>query len=565
MASAPREAPPAAALRPLRRAAAALAERVGEDWRRTPFHEASLARPRAAGLAARPRDLRPPRPEVGRGVLEGRYLLAGETLDTGRAGDPWNLPSPSRRFAVALHRFAWLPSLLAEGDAGAREGLRLVLLWMRLFDRPRAFGWGAEVVERRVFNLACAVGPLAAQASEREAATLAQSLARQARHTLGLGGRPARRAERLAACATAGAALAGPAGARLLAAASRRLSRALDEAVLADGGLRTRSPEQAMELLFDLMSFDDALAQRGLAAPEGVARALDRLGGAVRVFALPDGRLAAFNGGGASDPERVAAALAYDGAEGRPYDHAPHSGYHRLQSPGMTVLVDAAAPPPDGWDEAACAQPLSLEVVCGRERLIANAGWSPDASAPEGLRLSASGSTATLAEQSPGRPRGAGLVGGPVEVEGAREETEAGVWLELAQDGWARSLGLVHGRRLFLDPATPELRGEDLFTEAPGMRARAATPYAVRFHLPPPVRAALARDGRSLLLRGADGRAWWLRNDAAEAAVEESVVVVEGLARRASQVVLRGVAGPDGGRVRWKLAPVEPAAHKARA
>lgn len=565
MAAPPRQAPFGAALR---RAAGAVAERVAEDWRRTPMHEASLARPRATGLAARPRDLRPARPEVGRAALGGRFRLAGEELDAGIGGDPWNMPGPGRRFAVALHRFEWLPSLMAEGDAGAREGLRLVLLWRRLFDRPRAFGWTAEVVERRVFNLACALGPLAAQASEREAGALAQSLARQARHTLKLGGRPGRRAERLAACALAGVTLAGPAGARLLAATSRRLSRGLDEAVLPDGGLRTRSPEQAMELLFDLMSLDDALAQRGLAAPEGVARALDRLGGAVRVFALPDGRLAAFQGGGGSDGERVSAALAYDGSEGRPYDHAPHSGYHRLQSPGMTVMVDAAAPAPAGWDDAACAQPLAVEVTCGRERLICGGGWSPDAAAPDALRLSPAGSTATLAERSPGRPsaRGAGLVDGPREVDGAREETDAGVWLELAHDGWARSLGLIHGRRLFLDPLLPELRGEDLFTEAPGMRARPATAFAVRFHLPPPVRAVLARDGRSILLRGTDGRAWWLRNDAEEVAVEDSMVVVEGVARRASQVVLRGAVetrdGAPAGRVRWKLAPVEPAAHK---
>ena len=571
------EAGLAAVLAPLARVGGAVRRRLADEWRVTPVYEASIAGPRPTGLAARPRDLRPPRPELGRAVLEGRFPLAGQVLEAGVGGDPWAASAPGRRFAVALHRFEWLPSLMAEGDAGAREALRLGLGWRRLFDRPRAFGWSEEVVERRVFNLACALGPLAAEASEREAAVLLQSLARQARHLLAISGRPARRAERLAAVAVAGAALAGEAGTRLLAQASRRLGPALDEAVLADGGLRTRSPEQAMELLFDLMTLDDALVQRGRAAPDGVARALDRLGGAVRLFALPDGRLASFQGGGSAEPERVAAALAYDETAGRPYDHAPHSGYHRLQAPGLTVMVDAAAPPPPGWDDAACAQPLALEVVAGRERLIAGGGWTPDAPVPDAGRLSAAASTATVAELSPGRPRtggaarwlGSGLVGGAREVDGAREEAGEGVWLELAHDGWARSLGLVHARRLFLDRAVPELRGEDLFTEAPGMRARPDAPFAVRFHLWPGVRAALARDGRSLLLRTAGGQAWWLRNDAAEAAVEDSAVVVDGLPRRASQVVLRGTVGlqPEGvpgGRVRWKLAPVDPARHKAR-
>ena len=563
MAPAARESP--AALLPLEAAAAAVAGRLALEWRSTRLHDLTLARPRAAGLVARPRDLRPPRPELARAILDGRFAFAGEALEAGPGGDPWNRPSPSRPFAVQLHRLAWLPSLLAEGDAGAREGLRLVLGWRRLFDRPSAFAWGADVLERRVFNLACALPAVSDQASEAEGAGLAQSLARQARHLLPLDRGPARRAERLAACAVAGAALAGEAGERLLAAAGRRLGPALDAAVLADGGLRTRSPEQAMELLFDLMTLDDVLVQRGRESPEGVARALDRLGGAVRVFALGDGRLAAFNGGGPSDPERVAAALAYDDATGRPYDHAPHSGYHRLQAPALHVIADAAAPPPERWSEAACAQPLAIEVVCGRERLIANAGWTPDAAAPAALRLAAAASTAVLGEGSPGAPLagvaaralGPRLRGGAADVRARREEDEAGVWLELSHDGWAATLGFLHERRLFLDKAAGELRGEDRFTPAREERPRRAQPFAVRFHLPPPVRATPARDGRSVLIRGASDRGWWLRNDAPEVAVEPSVMVEADVPRPALQVVLRGLAPPEGARVRWKLAPVE--------
>ncbi len=561
----PRE--PSAAALTLQAVAVALGRRAAAEWRAAPLHRLGLEHPRATGLAARPRDLRPPDAAVGTAVLAGRFPLAGAELEAPAPGDPWDRPSPSRRLAVELHRFAWLPSLLAEGDAGAREGLRLLLAWRRLFDRPAAFAWSAEVLERRVFNWSCALGAVASEASEAESAALSQSLARQARHLLGDDPGPARRAERLAAVAIAGAALAGPAGERLSARAARRLGPALDAAVLADGGLRTRSPEQAMELLFDLMTLDDALVQRGREAPDGVARALDRLGGAVRVFALGDGRLAAFNGGGSSDRERVAAALAYDGAAGRPYDHAPHSGYHRLQAPALHVIADAAGPPPGGWSEAACAQPAAIEVVCGGERLIAGGGWTPDADAPAAMRLAPAASTAALGQGSPGAPLaprlaralGARLRGGARDVRARREEDEAGVWLELSCDGWVARTGLLHLRRLFLDKAAGELRGEDRFDPVPERPPRRATPFAVRFHLPPAVRGALARDGRSVLIRGASDCAWWLRNDAPEVAIEPSVVVERGVARRAGQVVLRGLAPPEGGRVRWKLVAAGPA------
>ena len=32
-------------------------------------------------------------------------------------------------FAVDLHAFAWMPSLMGQGDRGAREALRLTLAW----------------------------------------------------------------------------------------------------------------------------------------------------------------------------------------------------------------------------------------------------------------------------------------------------------------------------------------------------------------------------------------------------------------------------------------------------
>jgi uncharacterized heparinase superfamily protein len=63
-----------------------------------------------------------------------------------------------------------------------------------------------------------------------------------------------------------------------------------------------------------------------------------------------------------------------------------------------------------------------------------------------------------------------------------------------------------------------------------------------------------------VLIRGASNVGWWLRNDAAEVLIEPSVHFVDGRPRRCSQVVLRGRLRADrGGRVRWKLALVEPA------
>ena len=121
--------------------------------------------------------------------------------------------------------------------------------------------------------------------------------------------------------------------------------------------------------------------------------------------------------------------------------------------------------------------------------------------------------------------------------------------------GWARALGVRHERLLFLDRKADELRGEDRLTPTGTAHRARALPMAVRFHLAPQVRATLARDGKSVLVQGASGPGWWLRNDAAEASIEGSVHIEDGEPKRTLQVVLRSqVDTQAGARIRWKLA-----------
>ena len=525
-----------------------------------------LGRPAAQGLAAAPRELRPPDPVVGRAALAGQYHLAGTGFETGPGGDPWDRPSPSRDFAVALHRYVWLPDLLALGEEGAREGLRLVLGWDDLFGvAVTAFPWSPEVLERRVFNLACAARRLTAVASDAEAERLVAALSVQARHLLN-DPRPGRTAETFTAAAIAGCTLAGPVGERLLKRALPRLAACLPHAILADGGLKTRSPQAGLELLFDLQTLDDALLQRGREAPQELARAIDRLSGAACFFTLGDGRLGAFQGGESSSRRLIEAALATDTGETKPFGYAPHSGYHRLQGRALQVLVDAAAPARGAWSLAACGQPAAFELSAGRDKLIVNGAWSPLAQGPNALRLAAAGSTASLGEGSAGAPLsgfeaealGARLIDGARRVEARRNESDAGVWLEISHDGWVPGTGLIHTRRLFLDAKTDELRGEDAFNPSGEKAGGRVTAYAIRFHLHPEVKASLARDKRSAMLKGPSDQGWWLRNDASEVTLEPSVHFENGEPRRTTQVVLRGQIPPgEGARARWKLSAVE--------
>jgi uncharacterized heparinase superfamily protein len=557
----------ASSLLPSRHAVAALgvaaSRRVRAEW--TGLGAFMAPRPRTDGFCASPRDLRPPDVETGRKILAGAFVLAGDTLAVGPRGDPWDRASPSRRFATALHRFAWAPGLLAAGPDGAAEALRLTLEWLRLFGRANAFSWSPEVLERRVFNLACVARPLCVRASDAETQSIADSLARQAHALLALDAGPARAAERAVAAAVAGASLLGVPGHRLLERALKALAGALPQTVESDGGHATRNPQSALELLFDLMTLDDTLLQRGLAAPDEMLSAVDRLTAVVRFFTLADGKLAAFQGGDELDATYVAAARAQDDFSGRATPVA-RNGYQRLEGRSLQIVADAAAPARGAWSLAACGQPLAMEVLAGRRRLIVGSGWSPDAHGPQAMRLDDAHSSVTIGDAPCGEPLrgyparvlGPRLVNGAKAVDAKRHEAPGALWLELAHDGFVERFGLRHERRLYIDIAADELRGEDRLTHiGPAGRAggRKFVPFMVRFHLAPDVSALIARDKKSVLLKPEGHETgWWLRNDALEVAIEPSVHYHNGLPRRSQQIVLRGQARLEtGASVRWKL------------
>jgi len=540
------------------------------DWAGSPLHRWLLARPKPEGLAIAAKDFRPADADAGRRILAGRLLFSGALLEIGPKSDPWDRPSPSHGFAVGLHGFDWMRDLLVLGDEGAAEALRLTLGWRQVFGRWNAFSWSPPVLERRVFHLACGAKTICATASDMEAAAITLDLARQARHLASVAEGPVRAAERACAAALAGAVLGGEAGEKLMAGGLQRLERALPVTVQPDGGHAKRCPRSALELLFDLRTLDEALAQRGLESPAELLRAIDRLAGAVRFFTLADGALPELQGGEAGTSAYVAAAGAAEGAVAPP--PASRNGYHRLDGRSLQVFVDAAPPAAGAWSVSACAQPLAMEVLAEGRRLIAASAWSPEAAGPQALRLVDASSTLSIADAACGEPLrgfraaalGPRLVGAYEQVEARRQEADDAVLVELAHDGWVKRFGMRHERRLYLDVAADELRGEDgLVPVAPGETGEAGRrfiPFKIRFHVHPDVSASLARDGKSVLLRaGEDHHGWWLRNDAQSADIETSVYFQDGKPRRAQQVVLRGQARAESGaKVRWKLTSAAP-------
>ncbi len=532
------------------------------------IYDRLLSRSKAVRLASQPQDFRPSRQDLGADVLAGRLSFFGQTLDSGLGGDPWDMASPSQAFAAALHSFHFLPHLMATGEAGAEEALRLINAWQAEFQKVSPFVWDGEVLERRAYNLVCAAGALSRSASELENRRLCDLLARSARRLMQLARDPSRRADRLIVAAIIGAALAPPIGRKILKKALAQLEPALAESRSGEGGLKSRSPEAALERLYDLMTLDDALGQHGRALSGATREAFDDLGAAVRFYRLSDKRLCTFQGGGPSTVAGVTAALNLipePDPKGPPMES--FGGFERLIGGSFEIMADAAPPGAGAFSTLACAQPLALEILCRGDRLITNCGWSPGGRTPAAFRLTDAGSTLCIHPASVGRllngsaaaTLGQRLIAAAPNVLVERHRHPEGILLVMAHDGWADSFGWIHERRVYLDLVRDEVRGEDRLTPAVKRARQRPLPFHLHFHLTPETQVSMARDRRSFILRGKSNRGWRFRNDAPDVSIAPSTVFDAGVGRRSAQILLGGTApvGDDEVRLRWKLSAVE--------
>ena len=522
------------------------------------------------GFLAAPHDGRPANALAGKAILSGRFALANARMSVQGSGDPWNRPSPTRAFAIELHRFSWLSDLMTQGDDGAREAMRLFLLWQRTFRSWTPFTWGEEVLPRRLINLAIYARRMAAVSRPEEVHLLSQSLAEQGRHLLRLHQNAAHQASRAVALVAVGCVLSGGVGDAFRKKGLKRLPRALRKAMLSDGSHASRSPQQGLELLYDLLLLLDGLSQRSQAVPDYIEQHIDRLSRFVRVLSHPDGSLVAFQGSESLLEEQIAPAMIQTEASATNLPTVLEQGrYHCMLGRSLSVYVDTGEAKAGDFGFAACDYPMSFEVSGGRDKLIVSPGWSPAQSDRQAFRVIGGANTLSIGDEVILKPL-SGKFGELLHftLEGLRykvrsrrvEAEESGTLLEMEHEGWRPKFGVKHERRLYVDALRDELRGEERLTPIASKNKNLPlnANYTVRFLLHPEVQASMARDKKSILLRGPGGRGWWLRHDARDVTLDEGMVFEKGVARKTTLITLHGAARLDTvTRLRWKLSPAE--------
>jgi uncharacterized heparinase superfamily protein len=525
---------------------------AGKALRRVRGHAYALSRhfwpfgrPNASRLLFAPHDLRTADPTVAADIYAGYFTFSGRTVST-QGQSPFDVDAPSLAWEEALCGFAWLRHLRAADTAIARSNARALVEDFIAGRRDRGkVAANPAIVARRLMSF-LAQSPLLLEGADhsfydrflRQLCRMIEQL------ELALAGPMVGlpRLQALAAIALATLCLEGLENRSED--AGLDLAEELDRQILADGGHVSRNPALLIDLLLDLLPLRETCLARGLEVPRGLVMAVDRIMPHLKLFRHSDGELALFNGMGLTQADVLATLVAYDDARGRAIEHAPYSGYDRIEAGESIVIVDTGAPPPRAHSAQAHAGTLAFELSSNGQRLVVNCGV-PRAGTDEMLqaaRVTAAHSTLVAGERSSSRfgtvMGTRRVVSGPRDMQVARD----GLTLQASHDGYRKALGIDHHRRLELSASGTVLSGEDQIMRLSGedVDAGAALPCELRFHLHPALKVSLVQDGAGALLLTPSGEAWAFEAPDHLVSIEESVLFASAdRMRRREQLVIR--------------------------
>lgn len=518
-------------------------------------------------LVVAPTDLRAIDPFVAQEIAEGRFPLAGFSLDT-EGASPFAVELPSKAFAERLHSFAWLRHIRAQRTEVACAHTRtIVASWIMLHGRRTSgIAWEPNVVAERVIAWLSHSTVVLQGAEAGFYRRFMKNLSFQVRYLRRIvRGLPMDETRLRIRIALAMASVSMPTRNAFIKREGGRLDRELERQILPDGAHVSRNPRAILDLLLDLLPLRQTYINLGHDLPPKLIPTIDRMYPALRFFRHQDGDLALFNGATSTPASELMSVLRYDETGGKPFKSLPHVNYHRLAANGVTILVDTGKPLSPDLSHRSHAGCLSFEMSSARHRFIVNCG-APKFAGREYRRLArstAAHSTVTLNETSSSRFIrshfcGASILASANLEEVERSEDQHGAdWLRAVHDGYLREFGYLHERSIGLNSTGSKIKGHDrLFApeggRVPGGRADAEA----RFHIHPAI--SLSRqDQESVLMVAPDGEAWHFSAPGLTIEIEEDVFFADASGLRQSQQIVIPFSAPELAEIRWMLKRME--------
>lgn len=523
---------------------------AGEDARIGALQRLKLTGTAPETFAHHLPDIVPPDAWRGEALMRDVWRIGMERLTLEPAQAPWSVPLPSRHFADRLHRFDWLPDLVAQGTAGIRRANACLDSWIETYGAFNGFAWRAEPMANRLWNwMRCSEHVFSGDSPPARMECLIRQL-RFLCESLDQATDPKTRW--IGSCVMVARSVCLD-GAHHLDDALARLDGECTAQILPDGGHVSRSPSRLLSALLNLLTLRDVLQQAGHRVPDYLGKWIARMGAMLAFFQTADGGLNPFNDGDESRPETVNAALSRLDAPPRRFTFAPKSGFQKLQKGPVRLVLDCGEAPPRPFGDFAHAGALGFELSDGTARLVTSCGYSAEVNLDWQAAVRRTGAHSTLVLA--GRDSSIFVTNdesrllaatGPEGISAKRLEEADEIWLDSQHSGYKAACGLLHRRRLFMSGDGTRLTGEDSLVRPISQPSSDNTKFInfeIRFHLHPTVTAMMSRDSIRLICD--NGTAWRFKTSHEGTRLERTIYLARGSVEQPEQIVMAGYADPN--------------------
>ena len=517
------------------------------------------------------------RSERGQRLLEGSYIFNGIELNIPQLSI-WDLKDDRESLQETLQSFDWLDDLAALRSINALAvAQKWTVQWIERFGSGRGVGWSPLIASRRATRMVEHWKLLAAAGGEPR-----QSLPGAiSRHAVFLRRRVRsepmdwQRIEVLARLIRVDLAVGGYS--ESVSREEKLLADACSRVVDADGGTRSRNPEELLRIGLLLNWVSGELSSAGVLPPAEVQGAISKIAPVLRSLRHKSGALPRFHGGGTANYGMLDAFLSSSGIRSFARSKLP-LGYARLVGGGVSVLVDAA-PPPSGWASGrGHASTLAFELHSGAHPLVVNCGNAERFASQRNNAWRETACHSTVEVDGSSSSRFASplklkkadhdiLVLVPKNVSVEQLPGKDGQTFIASHDGYRPIHGLTHMRRIDLDSLGRGLWGEDtiwpksdedrrIFSDSARKGQSPGFNCLARFHLHFDVEAEISSDGTEVNLVLANGEEWRFRfSGEARIGLRQSVYFDElsCSTKKSKQIVLASLVSGAASQVSWSF------------
>ena len=466
---------------------------------------------------------------AGRQMVEGKINLVGQVIQN--TDEVWNLKTNEKDFENKLHSFDWVDDLAALGSVEARRFAQNWLFsWMKKYSSGLGPGWTPELTGRRLVRWAHHYLFLTQGCSETKLKKFNLLLARQAkflskRAMKAPEGLP--RFEALLGLIYAGCYLKNME--KFIEPATVALADECHHLMNSSEIVFSRNSQEILNIFTILIWAKLALKDSNWNPSVTHLETIEKLAPILRNLRHSDAGLPRFHGSCGDVDDQLDQALS--NAESREvFLHETSVGFAKLSNSRTTVIIDAASPPMGKKAEKADASTLAFEMVSGQRRIFTSCGpgylFGSDLSS-DGRQTNAHCAVYIDNQNSSEFRNIEGWLQTPkkVIINGPRNvikeiSNDEGIGIfEGAHDGYVKSHGLTHVRKLKLFQDGQSLEGEDLmiaieetnkrqFDKISKENSSVKMSVKAAFHLHPNVAVRLDHENNLTSLALKNGEVW---------------------------------------------------------